>query len=57
MVVLVKLERAEFAELMTEEREEREELTPLGSETVVDNEDGREDEPEDNDPVKPEVAG
>lgn len=57
MVVLVKLERAEFAELMTEEREEREELTPLGSETVVDNEDGREDEPEDNDPVKAEVAG
>jgi len=42
---------------MTEEREEREELIPVGSETVVDNEDGSEDEPEGNEPLKVEVAG
>jgi len=53
LLVTVKLERAEFAELMTEEREEREELSPLGTETVVDNE----DETAGNDPLKLEVAG
>jgi len=41
LVLLDKLETAEFAELMTEEREEREELTPDGSEEIEDdNEDG-----------------
>ena len=41
VVVLDKPEIAEFAELMTEEREEREELTPDGSEEIGDdNEDG-----------------
>ena len=47
---MVKLETTDSAELMTEEREEREELIPLG------NEDGREDESGGNDPVKLEVA-
>ena len=54
--VLVKLETTDSAELMTEEREEREELIPVGNEPVVDNEDGREDESGGNDPVKLEVA-
>lgn len=49
----VKLEAADSAELMTEEREEREELIPLGNETVVDNE----DETGGNEPLKLEVAG
>jgi len=50
---VVELERTDPAELRTEEREE---LIPVGNEPVVDNEDGREDESEGNDPVKLEVA-
>ena len=55
-VSVVELERTDSAELTTEEREEREELIPVGNEPVVDNEDGREDESGGNDPVKLEVA-
>lgn len=43
MVVTVKLQRKEFAE-MTEEREERKGLILIGTETVVGSEDGGEDE-------------
>ena len=54
LVVAVKLDRTEFAELMTEEREEREELISLDTEPVEDNVD--EDDVDDDRPVK-EVAG
>lgn len=46
--LLVTLETTDSAELMTEEREEREELIPEGNEP--------EDESGGNDPVKLEVA-
>jgi len=53
LVVPDKLETAEFAELMTEEREEREELIPDGSEEIEDDsEDGTGESP-----LNVEVAG
>ena len=51
MTVTVKPERTEFPELVTKEREVREGLILVGTETLVDNE-GEYDEP-----LKPEVAG
>ena len=53
----VKLEGTEFAELVTEEREEWEDLVLVGSEIFVDNEGGSEDETEWNGPLELEVAG
>ena len=64
LVVLVKPPIAEFAELMTEEREKKEELTPDGREvggrdSEVDGrgEDGREEDGTGENPLNVEVAG